>query len=113
EIEHAHAGSKSRIGHEPVIQKRHLLVEESIPLLPASGNAVPILPLAFDHLLRCLTHHLFPSAGYLIVCNVSRSSFNSVLKRSRCRSRCGWSALNFQSRLKMAVNSFLCVTAKS
>jgi len=29
------------------------------------------------------------------------------------QSRCGWSPLNFQSRLKMAVNSFLCVTAKS
>jgi len=32
--------------------------------------------------------------GYLIVCNVSRNSFNSTLKRSRCRSRCGWSPLN-------------------
>ena len=43
--------SKPRIGHEPVIEKRHLFVEESIPLLPASGDAVPVLPLAFDDLL--------------------------------------------------------------
>ena len=60
EIEDAHAESKPGIGHEPVIQKRHLLVEESIPLLPAPGDAVPVLPLAFDDLFGCLLRHVFP-----------------------------------------------------
>jgi hypothetical protein len=59
EIEQAHAESQPRIGHEPVIQKRHLLVEESIPLLPAPCDTVPVLPLAFDELLGRLLCHVF------------------------------------------------------
>src|SRR5438132_13000622 len=48
EIEHAHTGSKPRIGHEPVVQKRHLLLEESIPLLPSPCDTVPALTAPFD-----------------------------------------------------------------
>jgi len=58
-----HAGSESGIGYEPVIQKRHLLVEESIPLFPAPCDAVPVLPLAFDDLLWALLGHLCPFDG--------------------------------------------------
>jgi hypothetical protein len=39
------------ISHEPVIEVRHLLIEEAISLLPTAGDAVPVLPLAFNDLL--------------------------------------------------------------
>ena len=35
-----------------MIQERHLFVEEAIPLLPASGNAVPVPALALDDVFR-------------------------------------------------------------
>ena len=34
-IENLHARSQSSIGHEPVIEEGHLIIEETIPFLPA------------------------------------------------------------------------------